>query len=118
MPGQALPVAPPAVMIAGTPAVRIVAVVPTSDIGLRIITVPFTINDVTRALEIAPANPARGYLLVQNNSASTMYLAFGRAATVDDLQLMPGGNYEPLRASTLSISVFSSAGGKGVLNQG
>jgi hypothetical protein len=56
---------------------------------------PFTAG--LTALRILPANPMRTYLLIQNTSASNMFVNFGQNATpIAGIRIIPGGNYEQL----------------------
>lgn len=48
------------------------------------------------------------YLLIQNNGAVPIFYAIGRDATVQDLQIVAGGNYEPLVVPTGTIYLLSS----------
>lgn len=66
---------------------------------------------------------ARGFLLIQNNSISALYVEFGRPATTFSYNLAPGGE---LRLDTTvpcdSINIFSvtgmGAGESGILIEG
>ena len=56
---------------------------------------PFTAG--ITSVRILPANPMRTYLIVQNTSASNMFINFGQNATlIAGLRIVPGGNYEQL----------------------
>lgn len=48
------------------------------------------------------------YLLIQNNGAGNLFLAVGRDATVQDLIITPGGNYEPLRPPKGNIYLLAA----------
>lgn len=59
-------------------------------------TVGVTLNGTSQ--KILPRNKNRTYLLIQNRSASTIFLSFGTG--IDDqnfncLEIVAGGNYEP-----------------------
>lgn len=52
---------------------------------------PFIVG--TASVQIIPANPLRTFLLIQNKSASSMYLSFGQSATVfNGIEIVAGGN--------------------------
>lgn len=49
------------------------------------------------SVRVLPANPMRTYLIIQNTSASNMFVNFGQNATlIAGLRIIPGGNYEQL----------------------
>ena len=56
---------------------------------------PFTAG--LTSFRVLPANPLRAYLLVQNLSASNMFLNFGQnATTTAGIRIIAGGNYEQI----------------------
>lgn len=79
-------------------------------------TYPFTCT-ANQSAQIATLKPGRRYLLVQNNTAGVLYLAFGRKATTADLRIAPGDSYEPWAPPRGSVNVLSAGGGAGVLIQ-
>lgn len=88
------------------------------------VTVPFVNRAFTipaaSAIEIAAAKPDRRYLLIQNNSAAIMYVAFGQPASNggDSIQIAAGGYYESPAGicPANSINVFGT--GNGVIVEG
>lgn len=70
----------------------------------------FTYIIGTTSVMVLPANPDRQYLLVQNTSASNVYLAINRNATAQDITLYNNGGYfEPLRPPKGAIYLLGSA---------
>lgn len=66
------------------------------------------INDSSST--VLNANSRRNYLIVQNNGANNIYINFGRKADVNNLKIIPGGNYEPTIVPTNSISLITDLG--------
>lgn len=64
--------------------------------------------------QAAAANTSRRYLIFQNISDTTMWLNFGTAAvaTQPSIQIVAGGNYEPLVAPTQAVNVLCATTGK------
>lgn len=69
---------------------------------------PFIVG--TTSLQVLQANLSRVYLLIQNNSAGTMYVVFNNNANiVAGIQIPAGGNYEPYIAPYSGIYIIGSA---------
>lgn len=61
-------------------------------------------------------NSLRNYLLIQNNSASTIYVAFGNTATVfNGVKITAGGYYEPYKTPTNSINIIAAVADSNVV---
>lgn len=56
------------------------------------------------------ANPKRTYLIVQNNGLNDVFINFGNKATLGNIKIIAGGNYEPVVAPVDSISLICAAG--------
>ena len=75
--------------------------IPRGPMGVR----PFQATD-TGAILILPDDPARGYLLIQNNSGGPMLIGVGSEPTAGQgLVLAPGVYWEPSFIPTNSIYV-------------
>lgn len=60
---------------------------------------PFTIG--VAAERILPANPLRTYLIVQNKSASNIFINFGQnPSAFASIRIIAGGNYELIGGAT------------------
>lgn len=70
-----------------------------------------------QVLALSPAR-FRSYLLVQNNSSTDMFLSINKGASVRGIKIPAGGNYEPFKPPSGTLSVTSPAGGSGVLVEG
>ncbi len=58
--------------------------------------------------QLLASNQKRSYLLVQNTSGSTIFLTFDRPASLaSGIQVIAGGNYEPLTPSVSSVWAIS-----------
>lgn len=79
--------------------------------------VPFTLA-AGQSQQIAASDPYRTYFVIQNQNAVggfDMRVAMGRIATsVSGLIVIAGGNYEPWKVPTNSISIFSASGASGI----
>lgn len=63
----------------------------------------------TTSIQVLQANLSRIYLLIQNNSAGTMYLVFNNSANrFNGVQIPAGGNYEPYIAPYSGIYILGS----------
>lgn len=113
--GGASPVKVPVVVI-GRP-VEIRGLLPTLPVAVPIYTNAFALA-AGQQLELSPAKPTRAYLLVQNNTGTVLFLAFGRKANDGDIQIQNGGNYEPSQAPSTSVNVYTTAGGRCAINEG
>lgn len=66
----------------------------------------------TVAVQLLASNQRRTYLLVQNTSASTIFLTFDRPASFSTgVQVIAAGNYEPLTPPVSSVWAISLVGG-------
>lgn len=74
-----------------------------------LINVPFRTGAASVSFQILQANRSRNYLLVQNKSASNMWLVFNNSATVfAGVLIEAGGFYEPYKVPWSSVNVFST----------
>lgn len=72
--------------------------------------VPFRTGAASVSVQILQANRSRNYLMVQNKSASNMWLVFNNSATVfAGVLVEAGGFYEPYKAPWSSVHVISTA---------
>lgn len=70
--------------------------------------VGFSIN--TNGLMVLQANPARGYLMIQNNSADDVFVAYdGLARAGSAYRIGPGGYFEPRVVPTNSVYLSSNS---------
>lgn len=68
---------------------------------------PFTVD--TDGVLALPANPARGYLMVQNNSSADLLVSYDSLARPGSSYVIgPGGYFEPRVVPTNSIYVSSA----------
>ncbi len=58
--------------------------------------------------ELISANATRRYLIIQNLGNKAIFVAIGRDATLLDLEISPGGNYEPVFVPREAINVIAS----------
>lgn len=62
--------------------------------GSNTVTLSYVTRRVNRGSEnILPFNPNRVLLVVQNNSADTLYFNFGQRATRKSMELLAGGSF-------------------------
>lgn len=68
---------------------------------------PFVVD--TRGTMALPANPARGYLMIQNNSNADLYVNYDTdARALQSYIIGPGGYFEPRVVPTNSIYIASA----------
>lgn len=61
-------------------------------------------------------NVNRNYLLIQNPSADSIFVDFGKAAGIlTSIEIVSGGNYEPLKAPRNNINIIGALGGQRVI---
>lgn len=66
----------------------------------------------TTAVQLLAGNHRRTYLLVQNTSASPIFVTFDRPASLaTGIQIIAQGNYEPLTPPVSSVWAISLVGG-------
>lgn len=64
----------------------------------------------TDSQQILQSNASRNYLLIQNKSASSIYLVFGGAAsTFSGILIEAGGYYEPYIPPRTSVNIIGAA---------
>jgi hypothetical protein len=68
------------------------------------------VNATDAAKTPLSANDKRVYLIVQNNGTNDVFINFGNKATVGNIKIIAGGNYEPVVAPVDSISLVCAAG--------
>ena len=69
---------------------------------------PFIVG--TTSLQVLQANRSRNYLLIQNKSASNMWVVFNNAATsFAGVLVEAGGNYEPYVAPYSGVYIIGAA---------
>lgn len=65
----------------------------------------------TSSLEVLASNLNRKYLLIQNNGVSSIFYRVGEGnATVNDIEIVPGGAYEPFNVPINEIKLISDSG--------
>ena len=73
------------------------------------------VNEIA-SVEALAENATRKYIAIQNNDENAaIFVAFGRAATLDDWKIWPGGSYEPNVISGQSINIISDIALTGVV---
>ena len=77
----------------------------------------FLFQATTVSQLVVPYNRARVYLMMQNLGASSVFVAFGREATLaDSFQMVGGGGfYEPILGTTSSVHMIAAAGTQNVI---
>jgi hypothetical protein len=87
------------------------------DVKSRIPVVPETTTFTNTGFVVQTAsqllttgNPFRSYLLIQNKSASNIFVSFGKSAdTFNGVLIEAGGNYEPFIVPVNDVYVIGSA---------
>ena len=70
----------------------------------------------TESVQVLVNNINRRYLLVQNNSAATIYLSFSnKANTFDGLKIISGGYYEPFIIPRSAVYLIAAAANSNVV---
>lgn len=68
----------------------------------------FTAND--SASTVLNTNARRAYFIVQNNGVFDVFINFGNKASVNNIKIIAGGNYEPFICPIDSISLICAPG--------
>jgi len=75
-----------------------------------------TVTVGAASVNILSEKVSRQYLIIQNTHATqSLFINFGVAAAITDLEIIPGGNYEPLTAPYNTIFAISSGVGTTVI---
>lgn len=69
----------------------------------------------TTSVEILPANLKRKYLLIQNRGTTSIFYTSERESTINDHEIVAGGNYEPSNVPVNSINLISASGSNNVV---
>lgn len=89
-----------------------------ADLSLPIRPRYFALSGGAESQQLSPAW-MRGYLLIQNNGAFTMYLDFDKKASAYSIQIPPGGNFESTYVCPCgSVNVYSAADVIGIIAEG
>lgn len=79
----------------------------------RITTYNYTTKTISEV--VAPDDPNRAYLAMQNRGANAIFLSFGTKAGTESFRLVAGGFYEPYIAPSTSLHILGTVAGENIV---